>query len=536
MSDTVDRAAVVPSPADLEGLHRRIDWKGAFWVASGVPALVLFSIGSIAASVGNPSPLVWTVSIAFGMLQAFVYAEIAGLYPNKSGGASVYGAMAWVRYVKLAAPLSVWCNWLAWSPVLMIGSSLAAGYVLTGLFPADAVVNTWGVTLVDLGWLQEGLELRFSFAFVLAAALLLLVFAAQHRGILETARIQMVMGLAVLVPLLVVGVVPLLTGDIASGSFSPFVPITGAWDSEGWSWFAGGLFLAAWSAYAFETAICYTREFKNPATDTPRAIFSAGAVCVVIYILVPFTFQGALGTDRLTKPDIVAGTGVGDAMANMVGGGAVIHNLLVVMLVLALLLTIMTTMAGSSRTLYQGSVDGLLPRYLSKTNEHGAPTRAMWTDLTFNLLLLLMSSTIFVLAASTACYMIFNFLNLSSGWIHRMDRPQRPRPWKAPTALIGVGAFLAFVNALLLGWGIGAWGVGNSALYGGMIAAALIIPVFAYRHYVQDQGRFPEHMAADIAVAERETARGRNGAGILPYLALAGGVAAVGLGLMLANF
>ena len=34
-------------------LHRKIDWTGAFWVASGVPALVLFSIGGIAATVGK---------------------------------------------------------------------------------------------------------------------------------------------------------------------------------------------------------------------------------------------------------------------------------------------------------------------------------------------------------------------------------------------------------------------------------------------------------------------------------------------------
>ena len=31
---------------DATGLHRKIGWAGAFWVASGVPALVLFSIGS----------------------------------------------------------------------------------------------------------------------------------------------------------------------------------------------------------------------------------------------------------------------------------------------------------------------------------------------------------------------------------------------------------------------------------------------------------------------------------------------------------
>src|SRR5687767_8591370 len=117
-------------------LQRRINWTGAFWVASGVPALVLFSVGAIAATVGKPAWLVWALSISFGFIQAFTYAEIAGLFPNKTGGASVYGAVAWVRYSKLVAPLSVWCNWFAWSPVLAIGSGLAAGYMLGALFPA----------------------------------------------------------------------------------------------------------------------------------------------------------------------------------------------------------------------------------------------------------------------------------------------------------------------------------------------------------------------------------------------------------------
>jgi amino acid transporter len=106
--------------------------------------------------------------------------------------------------------------------------------------------------------------------------------------------------------------------------------------------------------------------------------------------------------------------------------------------------------------------------------------------------LLLMSDYVFVLAASTVCYMIFNFLNLNAGWLHRMDNPHLARPWRAPTALIAAGAVLAFVNALLLGWGANVWGQG--ALLTGLVAAALILPVFAYRHFVQDRGRFPDGM------------------------------------------
>jgi amino acid transporter len=118
------------------GLVRAIDWRGAFWVVSGVPPLVLFSIGGIAGTTGKLAFLVWIVSMVLGFLQSFTYAEIAGLFANKSGGASVYGATAWLRYGKFIAPLSVWCNWFAWSPVLSLGCAIATGYISMRCFPS----------------------------------------------------------------------------------------------------------------------------------------------------------------------------------------------------------------------------------------------------------------------------------------------------------------------------------------------------------------------------------------------------------------
>src|SRR5450759_4757658 len=134
-------------------MRRDISWTGAFFVAAGVPALVLFSIGAISATVGALAWIVWIVSVLAGFVQAFTYAEIAGLHPSKTGGTAVHGATAWIRYSKYTAPMSLWCNWIAWSPVLAIGSGLAAGYLLSVFFAPDASINTWNVTLVDLGFL-----------------------------------------------------------------------------------------------------------------------------------------------------------------------------------------------------------------------------------------------------------------------------------------------------------------------------------------------------------------------------------------------
>ena len=181
------------------------------------------------------------------------------------------------------------------------------------------------------------------------------------------------------------------------------------------------------------------------------------------------------------------------ALASIVKGGVIVTNLFIAMFILALLLIVMSSMMGSSRTLYQASVDGWLPRYLSRVNRHGAPTAAMWTDLAFNLILLMMSDYFMVLMLSNVCYMIFIFLNLQAGWIHRIDRPHWPRPFRAPTWLLGVGAALGFVNLVLLGAGAEVWGPGT--LRNGLIAAALILPVFVFRHYIQDGGRFPRRRA-----------------------------------------
>ena len=530
MASQAAQVGDLPAPE----LHRQLDWKGAFWASSGVPAGVLLTMGGIATVIGQPSWVIWIASIFMGFVQSFVYAEIAGLYPNKSGGASIYGAAAWLPYGKFIAPISVWCNWLAWSPVLALGTSLAAGYVMASLFPADAAIRTWQLQLFDLGLIRQGLTLRVNLVSLIGAAFLLLTFTLQHHGAARAANFQKIMGLLCMLPLLLVGLVPLLTGDLPRDHLFPLLPMLrdaaghvgfGSWNTAGLTILAGAMFGAGWSTYGFETAVCYTREFRDPAKDTAKAIFAAGLLCIAIFTLVPLAFQASLGLEGMLDPAIYDGSGVAQALARIVGGGALIGNLLIVMLVLALLLIVMTSMMGSSRTLYQASVDGWLPRYLSRVNQHGAPTAAMWTDLGFNLILLLASDYFAVLMISNVCYFIFNFLNLQAGWIHRIDRGSWERPFRCPTWLLALAAGFGFLNMVFMGAGADVWGAGT--LRNGLIAAALIIPVFLFRHYVQDKGVFPAAVVEANYAAKEAPVVPR--AGMLPWLALAACAAVVWL-------
>jgi amino acid transporter len=572
-------------------LVRVLDWKGAFWVAAGVPPLVLFSIGGIAGVAGKLAFLIWIASMVMGFLQSFTYAEIAGMFGGKSGGPAVYGATAWLRYSKLFAPLSVWCYWFAWSPVLSLGCTIAASYILNAIAhipTADSqAVATWvaahagAISATDprvAEWLtanaghtaQDAIaalmsgdaitaltpairnwsllhfqiphvaSFNINATFVIGAVLMFIMYGIQQHGIAGTARIQRILAIIVLVPLLLIGLLPIFNGSINFATFSDLVPPSnvyvttpGSWNNAGWTLVLAGMFIAAWSTYGFETAVCYTRELRKPATDTFKAIFFSGLLCIVFYFLVPFSFQGVLGLSGMLATPIVDGSGIGEALAGIVHGGQVVTQLLVIMMILALFLAIMTAMAGSSRTLYQASKDGWLPRYLTHVNAHGAPTRAMWTDLVFNLILLAIASDaggyFFVLAVSNVGYIIFNFLNLNSGWIHRVDSGQVARPWKAPSWLIGLNVVLAFVNIVFMGAGAKVWQiVGARAdlinpLWAGLIFAALVIPIFLYRHYAQDGGKLPNDALVDLGLSGQDL--GERKAGILPYVTIAAAVA-----------
>ena len=120
---------------------------------------------------------------------------------------------------------------------------------------------------------------------------MLIIFAIQHRGIASTASAQKWLAIIVLVPLLLVGLVPIFTGPIDWANVTGLVPPTaaysgvdGTWNIGGWTLFLGGLYIAAWSTYGFETAVCYTRELKNPKTDTFKAIFYSGLLCMRVLL------------------------------------------------------------------------------------------------------------------------------------------------------------------------------------------------------------------------------------------------------------
>ena len=490
--------------AEQTGMRREINWVDAFWIVSGASTLVLLSIGSIAAVIGTPSWFVWALSTVIGFAQLFIYAEMSGMFPNHSGGASVYGAIAWRKYGKIFAPICIWCNWLGWTPVLALGATLVGSYIVSTFFAANSWFATFSITLLDLTAILPGISFKITGPILIGAVTLLIAFYLQHSGIMRMARVQFLLAILSLIPILLLSFVPMITGKVNFSHFTPFIPegTTGWFSQQAFFLIAGGMFIAGWTTYACETAMCYVSEFRNPEKDTIRAVVSSGLLGVIAFGVLPFTFLGVLGMETLKDPAFVAG----DPQAAIVKMAQITfgHGLgvwLTVMLIMAVVLSIVTGMAGASRTLYQSSVEGWLPKYLSHLNPHGVPTKAMWTDLIVNLFLLALGNPIFVLAASATGYMIGVVMNLLAAWIHRRDRPNHPRPYRAPDWLINIGApFLALLNVAFILFGANTFAPG--ALWFGLAALLIVIPLFWYRHHVVDKGVWPIAAQTDLGIEQ----------------------------------
>jgi len=130
--------------------------------------------------------------------------------------------------------------------VLAIGAALAGSYVVTAFF-ASTAFGKFSVTLLDLSSILPGIKLTFSGSIIIGIGILLISFYIQHTGILRTARTQFLLALLSLIPIILLGVVPLITGKVNPANFVPLIPLgTTSWFSQqAFTLVTGSMFIAA---------------------------------------------------------------------------------------------------------------------------------------------------------------------------------------------------------------------------------------------------------------------------------------------------
>jgi amino acid transporter len=427
-------------------------------IASGVPVLVLVSVGPVAALAGPASIVVWSGAAVIGLLMAFAFAELSGSMPGVSGGIAALSAAVLGRRSRPLALLSQWSYWFGWSPTLAISSALAAGYVQTALMPQSPA---W------VGWLLAGVVLCLSATINL-------------HGIRLAGRMQLVLGVCALVPVVVLAVLPWATGLVHWQNFQPFAPPGGWRSAGGLTALAGGLFIAGWSAYGCELALTYSGEYRGGARDAIRCLLTTGAVSVVAYTAIPIALIGVLGTAGAQADPSVALI----PFAQRVTGNA--SAVVFALLLVALLLGVNMVMIGSSRLLRRMGESGYAWEGLARLNRHGAPRNATLFDVGANAALLagilvltrgqITSAPIYLLAAANVGYFVSIVLAQVAALLQRRaSPPDRQVRFRAPFGLIAIGVVLTALNVVLLATAGFAWGWANILLGLGCLAGAVVI-------------------------------------------------------------
>ena len=121
-------------------LLKAMTWWDGFVVALANPGFLIAALGGSIGVLGTGGAfLLWSISICLGALQNNIHAELASMFPNKSGGVALYAHEAWRKYLTLIGPLATFGYWIGWSVVLAV-NGLVAGTLIQAEWFSD---TTW---------------------------------------------------------------------------------------------------------------------------------------------------------------------------------------------------------------------------------------------------------------------------------------------------------------------------------------------------------------------------------------------------------
>jgi amino acid transporter len=335
-----------------------------------------------------------------------------------------------------------------------------------------------------------------------AIVLTVLLYIVNYFGIKPGVWSSAVMAICSLAPLTVIALSPIFRHSLFHAMYVfPFVPLHGSWhSSHSWLLVIKWMFVAAWSAYAFESASTVIAELKDPHRDAPKALVAASALGLFSFGLVPFMLLAIVGVGVITQDPSVAFLPAAQAIFGHTGALVVS-----IMLITALLLGVQTTIIGSTRTVYEMSRDGQIIKQFGAVNKFKVPVGSMYLDMaiTIGLLVIFKDNIVNLIAASNVGYMIVWMLLPIAYLMLRFQQPNAARPFKLPNWFIPIAAVVCLFNWLLMF--IGGYQWGGQVMGTGIIIELLFIPFYLYRRMVQDKrpvlamvsGHIPEMAEGD---------------------------------------
>jgi len=250
----------------------------------------------------------------------------------------------------------------------------AVGWLFILWFAAGAPV----VTVIAASYLAYSIPLSREAIYTIAGAIMLAAFIVNYRGIIVSARVQLII-IAAIVGLLVTAVVA-STPNIRPSSFTPFAP-------NGLLAIGTSAALIFWSYLGYENVSNVAEEFKNPEKDFHRSILYS---VIIIGLLYTSVATAAIGTQAYRSGGSIAPFAA--MLSNALGTYAgLATSILAIIIIFG---TVNAYTAGMSRVLYATAKQGGLPRFLDKIHNK---TRVPYRTLELILAVSLATITLFYL-------------------------------------------------------------------------------------------------------------------------------------------
>ena len=439
----------------------------------GTLSLLLAAVGGIVGSgwllgplyvakfAGPAATLSWILGGFLMMIIALTFAELASAFPLTGGT---------VRFLQLSHGQLVsfsmaWIGWLASVAVAPIETMALLHY-------ADSY----------LPWLMHtsgGTPLLTHSGLVVAAALLLLLCVINSIGVQLLARANsFIVILKLLVPIATAIIISHSSFHIENFTSHGFLPsgfkgVLAALPSAG----------VIFSFIGYSPAIQLAGEAKNPQKSIPIAIIGGLSLCIVLYVLLQFSFIGALapssfaaGWSQVHFPGDV-GPFAGLALAL---GLSLLAKVLFVDAAVSPYGTALIYTASAARMCYAMGKNGFLPQSLLTLNRFGIPSRIIVLNYLIGLLLFLPFPTwqnmmSFLVSSLVLAYAVGPLALIAL----RKALPDHPRPFLLPMPrCISLIAF--YICNLIIFWT--GWAVISKMLIAIAVGYLLLFAVDKSKH------------------------------------------------------
>ena len=461
-----------------QGLLKAMTWWDGFVVALANPGFLIAGLGGSIGALGTGGAwLLWSISICLGALQNNIHAELASMFPNKSGGVALYAHEAWRKYSTLVGPLATFGYWIGWSVVLAV-NGLVAGTLIQAEWFSDST------------WAESGGGFDLTLPIVIGMGLIAIVWLFNVYGVRPAVWFGYVTGGLLLIPAFVLMFFPYLTGDW-SGSNLDF----NIGENGGLALAIVWLYFMCWSSYGIEVVATFAPEYKDTQRDTRLALRSAAMFSAVVYVLLPLGLGGTLGTQVIADDATLISfytIAFDELVGNFLGG------VMIFCVVAGLVLSMNTATMDGSRALYGIAKDGMTIKQFGRLNRFRVPALAMTVDAILNLLLIsFFNNPIEIIAVSNIGYVFATCAALAGFLLLRKDRPQWPRPVHLSRLWVPLGAVLLTLNTVFLVFGgfiysggflgIEGYGYGWDKTRWGLLVLIVALALYIFRHVVQDK-------------------------------------------------